>query len=233
MSYDGHFQIPDSSGSCLNSYVKVLSQKSEKPKPPLKTSSANTCWTKGLVCLPFSFQVWSGRGQHPDDLLSTGCGSTVPSPIVAPYNIISSRFQSSGAPGAGFMAYFSSSKNEPTGAHKNTRTYQLFPEETLLILMQFCSSGCGANFTAPSGRVVSPNYPADYPHFSNCNYTISAVQAVLVLTFKTFEVEGKLKLERQNTLPVKCLDTPMFLFYLLYFLHFRQILKTSKYEQIY
>lgn len=124
MSYDSNFQIPDSSGSCLNSYVKV----------------------------------WSGHGQHAEDLLSTGCGSAAPSPIVAPYNIISSRFQSSGAPGAGFMAYFSSS--------------------------------CGANFTAPSGRVVSPNYPADYPHFSNCNYTIRAVQAVLVLTFKTFQVEA-------------------------------------------
>lgn len=56
-----------------------------------------------------------------------------------------------------------------------------------------CLSGCGANFTAPSGRVVSPNYPADYPHFSNCNYTIRAVQAVLVLTFKTFQVEGTWK----------------------------------------
>lgn len=33
MSYDGHFQIPDSSGSCLNSYVKVHSQKTERPNP--------------------------------------------------------------------------------------------------------------------------------------------------------------------------------------------------------
>lgn len=188
MSYDGHFQIPDSSGSCLNSYVKVLSP--NKPKPPLKTWTARTCWTEGFVCLSFLFQVWSGRGQHPDDLLSTGCGSTVPSPIVAPYNIISSRFQSSGAPGAGFMAYFSSSKNEPTGEHKSIST---IPRENSANLDEICSSGCGANFTAPSGRVVSPNYPADYPHFSNCNYTVSAVQAVLVLTFKTFEVEGKLK----------------------------------------
>lgn len=53
-----------------------------------------------------------------------------------------------------------------------------------------CLSGCGANFTAPSGRVVSPNYPADYPNLSNCNYTIGAAQAVLILTFKTFQVEG-------------------------------------------
>lgn len=29
MSYDSHFQIPDSSGSCLNSYVKVHSLESE------------------------------------------------------------------------------------------------------------------------------------------------------------------------------------------------------------
>lgn len=74
-----------------------------------------------------------------------------------------------------------------------------------------CSSGCGANFTAPSGRVVSPNYPADYPDFSNCNYTIHAGQAVLLLTFKTFEVEGKWKywtqrLEGQYTSLVKIVD---------------------------
>lgn len=56
----------------------------------------------------------------------------------------------------------------------------------------FCSSGCGANFTAPTGRVVSPNYPADYPEYSNCNYTINAGEkAVIVLTFQTFQVEGK------------------------------------------
>ena len=55
-----------------------------------------------------------------------------------------------------------------------------------------CPSGCGANFSAPSGRVVSPNYPADYPDYSNCNYTIDAgQQTVVLLTFKTFQVEGK------------------------------------------
>lgn len=30
MSYDSHFQIPDSSGSCLNSYVKVSEAPSQK-----------------------------------------------------------------------------------------------------------------------------------------------------------------------------------------------------------
>lgn len=73
-----------------------------------------------------------------------------------------------------------------------------------------CSSGCGANFTSPSGRVVSPNYPADYPYFSNCNYTIRAVQAVLVLTFKTFEVEGTWNTHAR--MPKVVLT--MFLFYL-------------------
>ena len=56
----------------------------------------------------------------------------------------------------------------------------------------FCSSGCGANFTAPTGRVVSPNYPADYPDNSNCNYTIDAgEQTMVVIVFKIFQVEGK------------------------------------------
>lgn len=54
------------------------------------------------------------------------------------------------------------------------------------------SLGCGANFTANSGRVVSPNYPADYPSRANCNYTIDAGEkTVVILTFQTFQVEGK------------------------------------------
>lgn len=55
----------------------------------------------------------------------------------------------------------------------------------------FASEGCGANFTAASGRVVSPNFPADYPDRSNCNYTIDAgVQTVVILTFQVFQLEG-------------------------------------------
>uniref|UniRef100_A0A3Q3W0B5 Cubilin n=1 Tax=Mola mola TaxID=94237 RepID=A0A3Q3W0B5_MOLML len=125
MSFSSDFQIPDSSGSCLNSYVKV----------------------------------WSGQGEHSSGLLSTGCGSVAPGPIVAPYNLISSRFQSTETPGRGFSASF--------------------------------SSRCGANFTASSGRVVSPNYPANYPDRSNCNYTIDAgQQTVVLITFQVFQVEA-------------------------------------------
>lgn len=60
-------------------------------------------------------------------------------------------------------------------------------------LWMFCvHAGCGANFSAPSGRVVSPNYPADYPDNSNCNYTIDAgEQTVIILTFQVFQLEGK------------------------------------------
>ncbi|TWW71479.1 Cubilin Precursor [Takifugu flavidus] len=126
MSFDEEFQIPDSSGVCLNSYVKM----------------------------------WSGRSQHPEALLSSGCGSVAPSPFLAPYNIITSRFQSSDATGKGFSATF--------------------------------STRCGANFTASSGRVVSPNYPANYPDGSSCDYIVDAgEQTVIVLTFQVFKVEGK------------------------------------------
>nr|XP_020470999.1 cubilin [Monopterus albus] len=124
MSFNSDFQIPDSSGTCQSSYIKV----------------------------------WSGQAQNTEALLSTGCGSVAPSPIIAPYNIITSRFQAE-ATGRGFSASF--------------------------------STRCGANFTAPSGRVVSPNYPADYPNYSNCNYTIDAgQQTVLVLTFQSFQLEA-------------------------------------------
>uniref|UniRef100_A0AAX7U3F9 Cubilin n=1 Tax=Astatotilapia calliptera TaxID=8154 RepID=A0AAX7U3F9_ASTCA len=114
----------------------------------------------GGTCESSYIKVWSGHSQISEALLSTGCGSVAPGSIVAPNNIITSRFQSTGAPGKGFSASF------------NTR--------------------CGANFTADSGRVVSPNYPADYPSRANCNYTIDAGEkTVVILTFQTFQVEGK------------------------------------------
>ncbi|KAM9333329.1 LOW QUALITY PROTEIN: cubilin [Pholidichthys leucotaenia] len=118
------FEIPDSSGTCHSSYIKV----------------------------------WAGQHQNSEALLSTGCGSVAPGPIVAPYNIITSRFQSTDVPGSGFSVSF--------------------------------TTRCGANFTASSGHVVSPNYPADYPDNSNCNYTIDAgQQTVIVVFFQTFQIE--------------------------------------------
>lgn len=125
LSFNSDFQIPDSTGTCQSSYIKV----------------------------------WSGQTQTSEALLSTGCGSVAPGPVVAPYNIITSRFQATDDPGRGFSVSF--------------------------------TTRCGANFTDSSGRVVSPNYPADYPDYSNCNYTIDAgEQTVVVLTFQTFQVEA-------------------------------------------
>ncbi|XP_069007315.1 cubilin [Embiotoca jacksoni] len=125
MSFRTDFQIPDSSGTCQNSYIKV----------------------------------WSGPTQNTEDLLMTGCGSVAPGPVVAPYNIITTRFQSTETAGRGFSLSF--------------------------------RNRCGANFTASSGRVVSPNYPANYPDRSNCNYTVDAgQQTVVILIFKSFQVEA-------------------------------------------
>ncbi|KAM6900418.1 cubilin [Xenentodon cancila] len=125
MSFNPDFEIPDSSGTCQDSYIKM----------------------------------WSGHTQNAEALLLTGCGSVAPGPVVAPYNTITSRFQATEATGKGFSVSF--------------------------------SARCGANFTALSGRVVSPNYPEDYPHQSNCNYTINAGdQTVVILTFQVFQVEA-------------------------------------------
>ncbi|KAF4095682.1 cubilin isoform X1 [Onychostoma macrolepis] len=125
MGFASDFQIPDSSGQCQNSYIKV----------------------------------WSDNVQNDENLLSTGCGTTAPAAVIAPRNVITARFQSSDTPGKGFSAAFYTS--------------------------------CGANFTASSGRVVSPNYPDHYPGGSNCNYIIDAGdQTVVVLTFKSFQLEA-------------------------------------------
>ncbi|KAL2085662.1 hypothetical protein ACEWY4_018982 [Coilia grayii] len=125
MSFNSEFQIPDASGQCQNSFIKV----------------------------------WSGNEETNAGLLATGCGNTPPAPIIAPFNVITARFQSSESVGKGFSFSF------------YTR--------------------CGANFSAPQGRVVSPNYPQDYPSRSNCSYLIDAgAQTVIVLSFRTFQIEG-------------------------------------------
>ncbi|XP_026057290.1 cubilin-like [Carassius auratus] len=125
MGFASDFQIPDSSGQCQNSYIKM----------------------------------WSDNAQNDENLLATGCGTTAPAVVIAPRNTITARFQSSDTPGKGFSAAYYTS--------------------------------CGANFTASTGRVVSPNYPDHYPGGSNCNYIIDAGdQTVIVLTFKTFQLEA-------------------------------------------
>lgn len=59
-----------------------------------------------LVFFLLVSQAWAGDKQHNDALLTTGCGATAPPLIVAPFNIITARFQSTETPGKGFSASF-------------------------------------------------------------------------------------------------------------------------------
>ncbi|XP_076146859.1 cubilin [Alosa pseudoharengus] len=125
MNFNSEFQIPDSSGQCQNSFIKV----------------------------------WSGDEETNTGLLATGCGNTAPPSIIAPFNVITARFQSSESAGKGFSFSY--------------------------------ITRCGANFSASQGRVVSPNYPENYPSRSNCSYLLNAgEQTVIVLSFQTFQIES-------------------------------------------
>lgn len=107
LSFNSNFQIPDTSGQCQSSYVKVGEQ---------LEAAADVGLCHLLICnqLPLLvlLQVWAGQTQEAEALLSTGCGSVAPGPIVAPYNVITSRFQSTGSTGTGFSASFRTSKNQ-------------------------------------------------------------------------------------------------------------------------
>ncbi|KAM4028087.1 cubilin isoform 1-T1 [Anomaloglossus baeobatrachus] len=125
LDFHENFNIPDSSGRCERSFVKV----------------------------------WSGTEETDEVRLLTACGNTVPSPIISPGNIVKLTFQSQDNPGNGFMTNF--------------------------------NSRCGANFTKPSGRIVSLNYPNKYENNLNCNYTIHANDNMFIaLTFLTLEIEA-------------------------------------------
>ena len=51
--------------------------------------------------------------------------------------------------------------------------------------------GCGGNFTTPSGSIISPNYPNNYGHNTDCEWLITVEERhSIVLTFVDFDVEG-------------------------------------------
>ncbi|XP_072307339.1 cubilin [Eucyclogobius newberryi] len=58
------------------------------------------------TCSSSYVRVWSGRAQNSDALLSSTCGSVAPQPVIAPGNLLTVRFQSTGAPAKGFSASF-------------------------------------------------------------------------------------------------------------------------------
>ncbi|XP_066485218.1 cubilin [Tiliqua scincoides] len=126
MTFDENFQIPDSTGQCQGSYVKVL---------------------KG------------SDNEQEDAVLVTGCGHSAPGSIIAPGNVMTTIFQSQDAPGHGFSATF--------------------------------ISRCGANFTAPSGRITSPNFPSQYENNLNCNYIIEAEPtSIVIIRFEAFDLQS-------------------------------------------
>ncbi|XP_060104406.1 cubilin [Heteronotia binoei] len=52
-------------------------------------------------------------------------------------------------------------------------------------------SRCGANFTAPTSRIVSPNFPGQYDNNLNCNYIIDVEpQSVVILQFESFDLQS-------------------------------------------
>eukprot|EP00058_Branchiostoma_floridae_P010033 XP_002595521.1 hypothetical protein BRAFLDRAFT_69073 [Branchiostoma floridae] len=54
-----------------------------------------------------------------------------------------------------------------------------------------CAAECGGQFSDPSGTLLSPNYPNDYPHNQNCYYTIAAAPGnYLELTVRAFRTES-------------------------------------------
>lgn len=52
-------------------------------------------------------------------------------------------------------------------------------------------SGCGGNFSTPTGTLMSKNFPENYPHNTDCEWLISVEASKrVVLTFQDFDVES-------------------------------------------
>ncbi|XP_038652379.1 cubilin [Scyliorhinus canicula] len=114
--------------------------------------SSDNCGTSNV-------KIWGGTVQTDETLLATLCGNISPGPVIAPANVVTVKFQSTGSVGSGFSASF--------------------------------TNRCGANITASTGRIMSPNYPYNYDSNLNCEYLIdTSSQLFVILQFETFDVEG-------------------------------------------
>lgn len=98
MGFDSDFQIPDSSGQCQNSFIKVNIFLFEKILVCL--------FALTLFSICACLQVWSDSTENDENLLVTGCGSTAPAVVTAPRNVMKARFQSTETAGKGFSASF-------------------------------------------------------------------------------------------------------------------------------
>ncbi|KAF7245952.1 Cubilin [Varanus komodoensis] len=168
MTFDENFQIPHSNGQCQSSYVKVL------------RGNAN---------------------EQEDGILAVGCGDSAPEAIVAPGNVMTTVFQSRDIPGRGFSASFISRISIICDSDLTLMQTEGMIDPSGMAGLAQNSQGrgsdratyacCGANFTAPSGRIVSPNFPSQYDNNLNCNYIIEVdPQSVVILTFQMFDLQS-------------------------------------------
>ena len=55
----------------------------------------------------------------------------------------------------------------------------------------FCFLGCDRYLATPTGSITSPSYPNNYPHRSNCKYTIGIASGLqIALVFQDFALEA-------------------------------------------
>ncbi|XP_033761795.1 cubilin-like [Pecten maximus] len=71
------------------------------------------------------------------------------------------------------------------------QTDSSFSARGFRILYEATATGCGGDFTTPTGSFISPNYPNTYPHNAECFWTITASRgSQIVLNITDIDMEG-------------------------------------------
>ena len=52
------------------------------------------------------------------------------------------------------------------------------------------TGGCGGSLSGVTGTVSSPNYPNNYPSNSDCTWTITIPEGIILLSFTNLDVES-------------------------------------------
>ncbi|KAG7279658.1 hypothetical protein CRUP_025761 [Coryphaenoides rupestris] len=179
MSFSGEFQIPDASGSCQSSYVKVRGRVVSPNYPDHYPGGADCDYVidageRTIILLTFTtFQVEAHSTCVYDGLkiydgttptaspLATLCGSTIPGPF--------STF------GPMLLNFYSDSIIFDNG-----------------FLAEYRALACGGFFNSTAGSLSSPGLSQfDYHHNINCSYHVTVRSGrVIDLKFNTFDLES-------------------------------------------
>ena len=79
-----------------------------------------------------------------------------------------------------------------TNYYETNQGFKLTYEQSDVLKWSYNFGSCGGNFSSPNGIITSPSYPANYPSYQDCVYTISRPEGTtLRLNFRRLDIYAR------------------------------------------